>query len=168
MSTFTIRTARESDAAKLLSTFKQILKDSQWVLSEPDEIRLVVQDERRFIRKYLKSKNSLLAVAVAGNEIIGVLNVDGGLRRRSKHVASIGISISKKWRNMGVGTAMMKYLFNWAKKARIRKVKLCVIVNNRPAIHLYRKLGFVTEGISRREIKIGRRYYNTIEMAKFL
>lgn len=165
---FTIRRAKLADAKELLATIREILKTSKWVLSEPDEIANSTKRERAFIKTHLDNKNALIIVALSNKKIIGILNTMGSNKRRYKHVVSLGISVAKEWRGKGVGTALMKYVVEWARGHKLKKIKLSVVANNTSAIKLYKKAGFIAEGRSKKEMKINRRYYDTIEMAKFI
>lgn len=164
---FIVRKAKLSDAKELLKVFKNIIENSKWILSEPDEIAATLKDERKFIKRHF-NKNSLLIIAESQRSIIGVLGAAGGSNRRNRHVVGIGVSVMKEWQGKGVGTAMMKRLINWSRKAGIKKIKLAVMTKNTPAIKLYKKVGFVTEGILKKDFRIGRHYYDGMTMAKFI
>ncbi len=76
----------------------------------------------------------------------------------------------KEWRGRGVGTALLKSLLEWATAhPLIEKVWLEVFATNERAIRLYRKLGFVEEGVRPQDIKLGPgRYVDTLAMYKFV
>jgi len=87
-------------------------------------------------------------VASVDGEVVGTL----GLpifpdRPRRRHVGQIGMAVRDDWHGKGVGTALMEAAIdladNWLNLARL---ELTVFVDNAPAIALYRKLGFTTEG----------------------
>lgn len=166
---YSIRSAKVSDAKELLSMMRRVMSESPWLVTEADEIPRKLSVERKFVEGHLKSKNSQLLVAVDGNgKIIGSLGGDGGSRRRNKHLLTIGIVVLKECRGHGIGVALMKEMLKKAKKAGIEKVRLSVNANNRIAIALYRKLGFKLEGRFKHEIKVGKKYFDTLEMAKFI
>jgi RimJ/RimL family protein N-acetyltransferase len=48
---------------------------------------------------------------------------------------------------VGLGTAMLTKLIELAKKERLHRIGLSVIVDNKRAINLYRKFGFKIEGV---------------------
>ncbi len=166
---YSIRSAKVSDARELLSVMRRVMVESPWLVTEADEIPRKLSVERKFVEGHLKQKNSQLLVAVDSNgKIVGSLGADGGRRRRNQHLLTIGIVVLKECRGHGVGLALMKEMLAKAKKARIEKVKLSVNANNRVAIALYRKLGFKLEGRFKHEIKVGKKYFDTLEMAKFI
>ncbi len=52
--------------------------------------------------------------------------------------------------------------------AAITRIELTVRENNKPAISLYEKLGFVVEGLHRNAVRIGTEYENHLRMALLL
>ena len=87
-------------------------------------------------------------VASVDGEVVGTLGVHTFPDRpRRRHVGQIGMAVRDDWHGKGVGTALMEAAIdladNWLNLARL---ELTVFVDNAPAIALYRKLGFTTEG----------------------
>ncbi|MEM1540353.1 MAG: GNAT family N-acetyltransferase [Candidatus Bathyarchaeia archaeon] len=86
----------------------------------------------------------------------------------SRHMGFIGIAIKEGFRNIGIGTEMMKTLEEYARKMGLNVLALSVFANNQPAINLYRKIGFVETGrIPKRFFKDGA-YIDEIIMTKVL
>ncbi len=56
------------------------------------------------------------------------------------------IAVFPEYRKMGVGSAILQYLFNFAKENSLSFISLEVRVSNNSAISLYEKFGFKTEG----------------------
>ncbi len=67
--------------------------------------------------------------------------------KRLAHVAMLTIAVAHGWRGHGVGTELMQELEAWARRARVRKLQLHVRARNQGAIALYRRLGYVVEGV---------------------
>ena len=92
-----------------------------------------------------------------------------GKFEKNKHVGFLGISILKEFRKIGIGTAMMKYIMEWARRQKgLEKVSLTVFSTNEAAINLYRTFGFQIEGISKKQYKIEGKYIDETIMGKFL
>ena len=57
------------------------------------------------------------------------------------------VVVAKESRGKGIGTAMLLFMMEEGKKRGINAYTLEVRVSNAEAIHVYEKLGFVSEGI---------------------
>lgn len=78
--------------------------------------------------------------AVDGGEIIGYI----GMERCLDEGNICNVAVEKSYRRRGVAFALMSDLISHAKEIGITKLFLEVNENNRAAIALYEKLGFVT------------------------
>jgi putative acetyltransferase len=90
----------------------------------------------------------MLSQQKVDGEVVGSLGLHTYPNRpRRRHVGQIGMAVRDDWHGKGVGTALMEAAIdladNWLNLARL---ELTVFVDNAPAIALYRKLGFTTEG----------------------
>jgi RimJ/RimL family protein N-acetyltransferase len=94
-------------------------------------------------------KNSIPLVAEYKNKIVGYTSVYKSPHPRRKGVGDQLIYLHQDFHNVGLGTAMMEKLLQLAKKEGMHKIDLYVIADNQVAIHLYKKFGFQTEGVSR-------------------
>lgn len=59
----------------------------------------------------------------------------------------LNVTVNEKVRNMGIGTGLLKEIFERAKKYGVTDIHLEVRESNDSAIHLYEKLGFTRDGI---------------------
>ena len=93
-----------------------------------------------------------MLLAIANGGIIGLSSVIGvSQRKATQHVVGLGNDVAKEWRGRGVGTAMMRELVEWSRQhPQIVRLELEVFTRNATAIHLYKKLGFIEEGIRRK------------------
>ena len=82
---------------------------------------------------------------------------------------TLGISLLEGYRDIGLGTEMMKILLEKAKEAGYRMVILSVYADNSRAIHLYEKFGFVRAGTIPKYAHFeDRGFVDSITMYKFL
>lgn len=78
----------------------------------------------------------------------------------------IGMDIHKKFRGNGYAyNAYIKFIPYITKKYNLNKVSLEVLATNAGAYALYKKLGFVEEGIKRQEILKNNKYVDSIIMS---
>jgi putative acetyltransferase len=83
---------------------------------------------------------------VVGNA--GLMASGAALRRR--HVMNLGIAIATDAQGQGVGSTLMKALCDWADHwGQVLRIELTVFTDNARAIALYRRFGFVQEGLHR-------------------
>lgn len=88
--------------------------------------------------------------------------------RRFHHKAEFGICILQEYCGQGIGKVMLERVLEWADSVSIQKISLSVVQTNVNAIQLYKKLGFVEEGILVKDrIHQDGNYYNTVLMGRF-
>jgi RimJ/RimL family protein N-acetyltransferase len=166
----TIREAVPEDAEKLIEYVHHISNEPGIHLElSPGDFTLTVEEEQDYIRRCAASENSLFLVAEHDSEIIGSLTCSGSDRKAIRHVTSLGISIAADFRNQGIGHLMLAWVINWARGTGIvTRIHLSVFERNKPAIHLYRKFGFLVEGQRRNAIFRNGEYQDTLIMALIL
>jgi RimJ/RimL family protein N-acetyltransferase len=167
---FVIRTAGPEDAAPLLAYIRCITKEPEHFVLEPDEFPATEENERQWIQQHLDHPGKIILLAEAAGTILGNVSFQNGPYRRIAHRGTFGITVVRQWRGIGVGTALLRALLEWAEKnPLIEKVGLEVFSVNDRAIRLYRKLGFVEEGRRTKEIKLGPgKYVDAVVMHQFV
>ncbi len=144
----TIRQCQIQDAEKLIKTVKKYLGNSDCIPLEPDEFNPTVEQEILLIESFLENKNSLFLIATFNEQIIGNIDLTGSQRKALKHTAVIGMGMLKEWRNTGLGTALLNCSINWAKQNPLLEILwLQVYANNKAGISLYKKAGFLENGL---------------------
>lgn len=104
-------------------------------------------------------------VALSGEKIIGWCDITSLDRPVFAHVGSLGIGVLADYRGQGVGEALIRAALHQAKIRGLTRIELTVFENNKPAIALYEKLGFVVEGVHKNKSRIDGQYENHIFMA---
>jgi RimJ/RimL family protein N-acetyltransferase len=165
-----IREALPSDTDELIA-FVNALADEAgiFIALSSGEFKLTPDEERKFLEECASSKNSIFLVAEFAGEIIGNLNCHGGSRTATSHSATLGMSVSKEWRNRGVGSLLLEHAIQWAKGTSIlSRIELNVFTENTVAIHLYSKYGFQIEGTRRKSLFRDGKYHDDHLMALLL
>jgi len=87
-------------------------------------------------------------VACVEGEVIGHLGLSTNpTRPRRQHVGDIGMAVRDDWHGKGVGSALMQATVDLADRwLNLTRLELDVYTDNEPAIRLYKKFGFTTEG----------------------
>lgn len=93
--------------------------------------------------------NLLICVA---DEVIGQLGLHTFPHHpRRRHVGQIGMAVRDDWQGKGAGSALMQAMIDLADKwLNLSRIELEVYTDNKAAIHLYQKFGFVIEGTQAR------------------
>ncbi|MEK1889721.1 MAG: GNAT family N-acetyltransferase [Phyllobacterium sp.] len=109
---------------------------------------------------------TLSLVAEINDLIVGLASsrrFDG----RRLHVAALGMGVHDHFTRCGIGKALLAALIdaadNWL---NIKRIELIVFADNTPAIRLYEKFGFETEGVQRAAAFKERRYADCLAMAR--
>jgi putative acetyltransferase len=87
-------------------------------------------------------------VACVEGEVVGSLSLSTFPHRpRRRHVGRIAMAVRDDWQGKGVGTALMQAALDLADNwLNLTRLELTVFTDNAPAIRLYQKFGFATEG----------------------
>lgn len=160
-----IRKAKKSDARALIEYLNIIGGESDYLTFGPGQFGRSVEQEEEFIVNALNKENALFIIAEVNGKVVGNLNFSGGIRQRTAHVGEFGVSILKEYWGNGIGEELVKYLINWSKSSgMIRKINLRVRTDNTRGISLYNKLGFLEEGIIKRDFLINGEFYDSLLM----
>jgi len=165
-----LRCADDRDSLALLDAARAIFADGDGMVIDPDEFEKTEEQEKAWIRDLNDNPRNLLLVAEVSGCIVGNIDFHSARRRRLAHTGEFGISVQPDWRNRGVGTALLEHLIEWARGVReVEKISLKVRADNRRAIALYTKQGFVQCGVARDAMKLPDGIYvDDILMEKFV
>lgn len=161
----TIRRARASDAA----AYARIMDDPAVY---PGLQQLPYASEETWAARLAAStapdKPDVLLVAERGGEIVGTCGLHPtNVSPRRRHAMVFGISIAREAQRQGVGSALLQATCNLADRwLGVTRIELTVHVDNAPAIALYRRFGFETEGRLRRYSLRDGRWVDAYAMAR--
>jgi len=107
-------------------------------------------------------------VAAVDDEIVGILGLHTYPKTpRRRHAGYIGMSVRDDWHGRGVGTALMEAAVDLAENwLNLERIELTVFTDNAPAIGLYEKFGFMTEGTLRKYAFRDGEYVDVYTMAR--
>lgn len=160
-----IREADNKDAKELIEYLNVIGGESDFLTFGTGEFNKSVEQEQDFIENVLENENALFIIAEVNGKIVGNLNFSGGPRKRTEHSGEFGVSVLKEYWGVGIGKELIEYLINWSKDSGIiRKINLRARTDNTRGIHLYKKLGFLEEGIIKRDFLINGEFYDSLQM----
>jgi RimJ/RimL family protein N-acetyltransferase len=146
MGDVTIRLQTEDDVVAVVDILEAVGAEGRWIAAE------VPFDKAQRIER--------LTQAVSRPEHCGfVAEVDGrvvgniGLELAPYGVAEFGMALLDGFRGQGIGARLVAAGVEWARSAGAHKMSLQVWPHNERAIALYRKMGFVDEGLLRQHYR---------------
>lgn len=148
-----LRNATEEEADLLLSYFKTVCGETRFLIKEPEEVTLTLEDERQFIRRQNESDNNLMLLGFLDGEYVGNCSLGGNASSRHRHRATVGIALYQKFTGLGIGRIMLEQLIEAATEMGLEQLELEVVADNERAIALYKKIGFEVCGTFPRNMK---------------
>ena len=146
-----IREAEISDASEVIALLDQIGQESSFTSLDENGLSISESEMQIFIDKQAQSENQITLLAFLNDELAGIINVTADQRPRVRHIGDIFLGIKKTFWGSGLGSILMEEAIEWAKTSGvIRRLQLTVQKRNLAAIHLYEKMGFITEGLQER------------------
>lgn len=141
-----LRNATEEDAQMLIDYLKVTCGETRYLVKEPEEIKMTIEQEKAFINQNNESENNLLLLGFLDGEYVGNCSLMGMNASRYQHRVSMGIALYQKYTGMGIGRAMMETLCAIAKEKGFEQIELEVVADNEKAIGLYKSMGFEIYG----------------------
>lgn len=89
-------------------------------------------------------------VALRGGKLVGQLGLEALQSPRRRHVATLGMGVKAAAQRTGVGSALVVAAIEACEQwMNISRIELYVYTQNKAAVGLYQKHGFVVEGTCR-------------------
>jgi ribosomal protein S18 acetylase RimI-like enzyme len=138
--------------------------------SDPSAFGSSFEEEAALTEDEWKGRIQNALFAVSDGTPIGMIVCVFNDRPKTRHVADIfGVYVRASHRGRGVGTRLLKHALSLIReKKRVVKVRLAVNPEQRAAVNMYKKAGFVAAGRRKKELKIGRRFFDMLLMEKLL
>ena len=142
-----IRNATAHDAEEVLALYNKVNNETNFLLKYSDEEGFSIEEEKNFLNQKEESAAEVQLCAVVGDVIVGLAGVSAiGAMEKISHRAELGVSIEKNFWHLGIGSALTKASIECAITAGFRQLELEVVGDNRNAIALYKKMGFIEYG----------------------
>ncbi len=141
------RSARVEDAGALINYMKVTTAETPYLIREPEEVSLTIDDERSFIQGRIDAPKELMLVAFINEKHVGncsLMSLAG--YKRYAHRCDIAIALYKEFWGRGIGRKMLEIVLDAAQNIGYEQAELEVIAGNTGAIALYEKLGFKKYG----------------------
>jgi len=129
------------------------------------------EDTKKWISKTLdslKEKKLVIVSAEVDGRLVGNCDITKEELEVKKHTGHLGVYVIAGYRNMGIGTELIKIAMEEAKKIGIEVVTLDVVAENKTARDIYKKCGFKIVGEIEKGYKRKSGYQDMIVMMKHL
>ena len=147
-----IEEATVADARGICDFLAEITEESNFIVGTP--FSLSDSDMATFLLNQSEENDRLCLLVKQGNHILGLLNLMTSPIEELRHIGDIFIAVRKAYRGNGLGSDLMSVLLDWAEHTpSLQRLELTVQARNECAVHLYKKCGFVIEGVQKRGIK---------------
>lgn len=167
--TWILRCPTKYDATELSKLRIKIDGETENLDRESGEGLLTPEDFEKLIYEDSIAEKTLFLVAEVEGKIVGFTRCEGNKLSRFRHKAEFGICILKEYWGYGIGKVLLENILRWADTVGIEKILLTVIETNTKAIELYKKYGFLEEGLLIKDrIHKDGNYYNTVIMGRLL
>lgn len=165
--TWILRCATEHDSTEISHLRVKIDGETEYLDRESGEGLLTPEDFKKLICEDSIEEKTIFLVAEVEGKIVGFARCKGNKLIRFRHKAEFGICILKKYWGHGIGKVLLENILIWADTVGIEKISLSVVQANTKAIELYKKYGFIEEGILIKDrIHKDGKYYNTVIMGR--
>lgn len=167
--TWILRCPTKYDAIELSKLRVGIDEETENLDREPGEGLLDPGDFEKLIYEDSIAGKTMFLVAEVEGKIVGFTRCEGNKLSRFRHKAEFGICILKEYWGQGIGKVLLENILAWAGTVGIEKISLTVVETNTNAIQLYKRYGFVEEGLLIKDrIHRDGNYYNTVIMSRLL
>ena len=127
-----------------------------------------LESTRAFVRRILAGGGVQMLAVKSDGAVVGWCDIIRKSDEGFRHVGLLGMGLLPGYRGKGLGKRLAVETIRAGRESGIERVELEVFASNEPAIALYRKLGFVTEGVKRQARKLDGKYDDNVSMALFI
>lgn len=160
-----INKAEKEDAFHIIEYLNIVGGESDNLLFGANGFHMTVEAEETFIDSLIHLETSALFIGKVENEIVCIGSIMSPLKERIAHQAEIAISVKKEYWGKGIGTQLMRTMIDFSKEnGKTEVLHLGVKAENKTAMKLYKKMGFVEVGRHHKFFKIKEQYYDEILM----
>ena len=123
-----------------------------------------IEGTRAFVRALLAGAG-VQFLAIDGETVVGWCDIGRGQHEGFRHVGRLGMGLLPDYRGRGLGRRLGEVAIAAAISAGMERIELDVFASNETAIALYRRLGFVVEGVKVKSRKLDDVYDDNVFMA---
>ena len=136
------------DASRIIAYLNMVGGETDFLSYGLNEFPISVEEEFKFIESWRKENKNLMLMGLVDGEVASMLTLGTRTNSRTKHCATFGITVAKKYWHLGIARSMMERMQEWIERSAdyVKKIELEVDSRNERAIKLYQNFGFEVEG----------------------
>lgn len=116
----------------------------------------------------LVDERSTIFIAEEDGEHAGFLSLEASPWKSLSCTTMLMVGVLSSHQGKGIASQIFERSELWASDKGIHRIELLVIAYNTSAIRLYKKLGYIEEGIRKESSYLGGKFVDEIYMAKLL
>ncbi len=150
-----VRVYKKEDIYSMMEIWNLVVEESN---AFPQTEKLTLDEAEHFF-----SVQTLTAVAVLGDEVVGLYILHPNNIGRCGHIANASYAIRGGFRGQKIGEKLVRHSLVKAKEYGFRLMQFNAVVSiNQTAIHLYEKIGFTRLGVIPKGFLLGDGSYSDI------
>jgi len=135
--------AEEADVKAILEHLKRASVETDYLIQYSDELVTMEKTQIELTLSHIHDPQALFLIVKDCESVVGfVMLIKEYPFYRASHRAVLGISLEKAYWNRGIGTALIRECFAFARSRGIEMIELDVHAVNERAIAVYQKQGF--------------------------
>ncbi|MRX70936.1 GNAT family N-acetyltransferase [Bacillus lacus] len=158
-----LRPVQLKDAADVIQSARDIITSGKYIQKERPR---TLQEEENFIRQARQFDHMYTGVEING-AVAGIARVLRGDLKMKQHTGMFRTWLDQPAQGKGIGKELMYYTLDWCRTHGLHKLSLTVFASNEIAYQLYKKTGFIEEGIFKNQVKIDGNFDDEIYMSYF-
>ena len=157
-----VRKIEIDDARGFWSALSSVALERKYILTiEPPPF----ERAEAFVRENIE-KGHAQYVALHDEKVIGWADIIPLKHPKMTHVGALGMGVLAAYRGRGIGSQLLEKTVEHAWASGLKRLELEVFADNEPAIRLYKKHGYVQEGLKRYARFIDGQYQDIVVMAQ--
>ena len=161
-----IRQVIESDIDGIWNNFNEVV-DEKIYLPVLFPVRSKFEKQSWFHN--IQKERELCIVAIhptmlSPYNILGQCEISNLEWDAATHVGSLGIIVQRNFRDLGIGFNLIDKAIRESKRLNKEKIILSSFLDNERALFLYKKIGFKTTGIRKKQFYMDSSYYDEVLM----
>ena len=157
-----VRKIEVGDAPSFWEALAGVSRERKYLLrTEPPPF----ERTEAFVRSSVENDHAHY-LAVQGQAVVGEASIIPLSRPTMTHVGVLGMFVVADYRGRGIGGQLLNKVTQHAWSGGLKRLELEVFADNEPAIRLYKKHGYIQEGLKRYARLIDGQYQDLIVMAQ--